>query len=71
MGSRVEALGKLLTVQLVEHEAWRCIIGMAAAGMWNLEFGLAQFLDGIANTTNSLQACTNKNFFQKALNDMQ
>ncbi|KAK0243342.1 hypothetical protein EDD85DRAFT_947492 [Armillaria nabsnona] len=69
-GSRVEALGKPLTVWLVEREAWRCIIGVAA-GMWDSEFGLAQFLDGIADTIDSLQARADENFFQQALNDVQ
>ncbi|KAK0436515.1 hypothetical protein EV421DRAFT_1907856 [Armillaria borealis] len=69
-GSRVEALGKPLTVRLVEREAWKCIIGVAA-GMWNSEVGLAQFLDGISNTINSLQARTNEDFFHDALDDAQ
>lgn len=42
-----------------------------AAGMWDSEFGLAQFLDRIADTIDSLQACADENFFQEALNDMQ
>ncbi len=42
-----------------------------AAGMWDSEFGLAQFLDRITDTIDSPQAHADENFFQEALNDVQ
>ncbi|KAK0239000.1 hypothetical protein EDD85DRAFT_951212 [Armillaria nabsnona] len=69
-GSRIEAVGKPLTVRLVEREAWKCIVGVAA-GMWDAEFGLAQFLQAIAGTIASPQAHTDEDFFKEALDDAQ
>ncbi|KAK0191842.1 hypothetical protein F5146DRAFT_1135527 [Armillaria mellea] len=67
-GSRIEAMGKPLMVRLVERVAWKYIIGVAA-GMWDAEFGLAEFLDTISSTIASWQAQTDENFFEVALDD--
>ncbi|KAK0197864.1 hypothetical protein F5146DRAFT_1130779 [Armillaria mellea] len=67
-GSRIEAMGKPLTVRLVERAAWKCIISVAA-GMWDAEFRLAEFLDAISSTIASWQAQTDENFFEVALDD--
>ncbi len=52
----------------MEREAWKCIVGVAA-GMWDAEFGLAQFLEWIASIIASPQAQTDENFFKEALDD--
>ncbi|KAK0224379.1 hypothetical protein IW262DRAFT_1459431 [Armillaria fumosa] len=68
-GRRIDALGKPLTIRFLERQAWRCIIGVAA-GMWDSETGIGQFLEATTLMFHCHHAEDDKNFFTEARNQL-